>query len=519
MRNLQFFCPKFMQILKSFFHLNKESPHILFAPTLIHSKLFQFRVYSLISCLLCLIFSIDSIQTGRYLDLIFSLVVMVLLIFLTLIAKFVQSKLCFIIFFLEVLFTLKIVEFLNFDNSFILGYLHCLWQFQMLYLVDCPSLKSAFIIFNTIYLVFKLEHSKALSLNGLMVLFLLMGSMFGFFEDQKKNQKIQQILNKTIKETTTLQNIMKKGIPGVISWAILKMEDEEILIKFANDSFTNFELHNCGMDRINAWEISDSKKSFQEELRRVFSEKKNFDEMKYTFKEKNKNITVLSRTLLSEGEFYIFLTVFNFVNKEIDEQFETHLLSSISHNLKTPLNAIMNMVVLLLGRPYLIEEVKVYLQDIKVNSELLSYEISNVMDYGLFLAKKLTLFVTEIQIKSLVFDIIGLFQGAAENKNISLSYEINWDGVLMNDIQRIKQVLVNLICNALKFTFEGTVKLVISKANEEEILFEVCDSGIGMTDSVQSSLFKLYSSNKAHARQHGIGYKYFIIIYLIIFII
>lgn len=509
MRNIIFFCPNFMQILQSFFHLKRVPPPILFVPALAQSKLFQFRVYSFISCLLCLLFSIDSIQTGRFLDLIFSLIVMVLLLFLTLMAKFVQSKLCFVIFVLDVLFTFEIVEFLNVDSSFILGYLHCLWQFQMLPLVDCPSLKSAFIIFNTLYLVFKLELSKVLSLNGLMVILLLMGSMFGFFVEQRKTQKIQEILRNTIRETEIVHSIMKKGIPGVASWAILKMESEEILIKSANDSFTNFEFHSCGMDRITAWESIDGKKSFQEELRTVFREKKNPEEVKYVLKERHKKITVVLRAVPSEGEFYIFLTVSNFVNKEVDEQFETHLLSSISHNLKTPLNAIMNMVVLLLGRPYLIEEVKVYLQDIKVNSELLSYEISNVMDYGLLLAKKLTLFVTEIQIKSLVFDIFGLFQGAAENKKISLSYEINWDGLLVNDIQRIKQVLVNLICNALKFTFEGTVKLVISKENEEEILFEVCDSGIGMTDSVQSSLFKLSSSNKAHARQHGIGYKHF----------
>ena len=496
-----------MEILSKFFH-PKESPiQFIFSPVLIESKLVQFRVYSLLSSLLYLLFSISSIRTGSYLELIISIIVMMFLVVLFLLAKYVQSKLCFIIIFLDVLFTLEIVEFLDFENSFILGYMHCLWQFQMLNLVDFPSLKCLFLIFNTIYVAFKMKCDNCLSLNGLMVILLLMGCMFRFFEKQKTNRKTHQIFQKDTKELLLVQNIMKKGIPGVVSWAILKMEKEEIVIKAANDNFTNFEVSKGVMDRIKAWELFESQTNFQEELKRLFKEKNNpTGELKYDFMEKRNKFTVVLRSLVAEGELYIFLTVFNSINKEFtDHQFETHLLSSISHNLKTPLNAIMNMVVLLLGRPYLIEEVKVYLQDIKVNSELLSYEINNVMDYGLLLANKLTLLVNEIQIRSLVFDIFGLFQTAAENKNITLSYEINWDGTVVNDIQRIKQVLVNLICNALKFTFEGTVKLVISKKNEEEITFEVCDSGIGMTDSVQSSLFKLSNGSKPHAKQHGIG--------------
>ncbi|MBU3927457.1 MAG: response regulator [Bacteroidetes bacterium] len=185
-------------------------------------------------------------------------------------------------------------------------------------------------------------------------------------------------------------------------------------------------------------------------------------------------------------------------------------LASMSHEIRTPLNGIIGMADLGLMDDDLSVLQKERLDDIKNSGETLLDIINDILDISKVEADKLELEEIEFSLRDLVEKIFNTISIKALEENNELICDIDNDipDVIIGDPLRLRQILLNLLNNAVKFTKEGTVSLEINLIdNVEEQLrleFRVKDTGIGISEEAMGLLFKTYSQAEASTtRTHG----------------
>ncbi|PKP32444.1 MAG: hybrid sensor histidine kinase/response regulator [Bacteroidetes bacterium HGW-Bacteroidetes-16] len=185
-------------------------------------------------------------------------------------------------------------------------------------------------------------------------------------------------------------------------------------------------------------------------------------------------------------------------------------LASMSHEIRTPLNGIIGMADLGLMDDDLSVLQKERLDDIKNSGETLLDIINDILDISKVEADKLELEEIEFSLRDLVEKIFNTISIKALEENNELICDIDNDipDIIIGDPLRLRQILLNLLNNAVKFTKEGTVSLEINLIeNVEEQLrleFKVKDTGIGISEEAMGLLFKTYSQAEASTtRTHG----------------
>ncbi|MDI1298632.1 ATP-binding protein [Methylotenera sp.] len=183
---------------------------------------------------------------------------------------------------------------------------------------------------------------------------------------------------------------------------------------------------------------------------------------------------------------------------EAANQAKSQFLSHISHEIRTPLNGIVGGMQLLLGTKLKVDQ-KHYAHIINNSAELLMQLVSNVLDISQIEKGKMSVTPAEFNISELVAITISLFEPQVNKKNIELNYEI-WDSVpmaLIGDQLHIKQILVNLLANAIKFTNQGsvnlTVKTLTNDITETLIRFEIIDTGQGIKKEALPHIFESFT--------------------------
>lgn len=180
---------------------------------------------------------------------------------------------------------------------------------------------------------------------------------------------------------------------------------------------------------------------------------------------------------------------------------KSRFLSNMSHELRTPLNGIIGTVHLLLQEPYLKEQVHHY-NVLKYSSEHMLGLINDVLDFSKIEAGKMELSSDPFNLKKSLGKIQTIFKKQFDDKNIRL--EIHIDDSLDRDFDgdetKLKQVITNLIGNALKFTSSGTVqclvKLLSSSSTDARIYFSVKDTGIGMNEEKLKVIFNAFDQGE-----------------------
>lgn len=175
---------------------------------------------------------------------------------------------------------------------------------------------------------------------------------------------------------------------------------------------------------------------------------------------------------------------------------KSEFLAKISHEIRTPINAILGMDEMIL-RESGESEVKQYASDIKIATNNLLEIINEILDSSKIESGKMEIIEANYKLANMLNDLYNMISVKAEEKGLKLTFEIDETipSELFGDDVRIRQVLVNLLTNAVKYTEKGsvTLKLSMSKNEENAILkFSVEDTGIGIKKSEIGLLFSEY---------------------------
>jgi len=201
------------------------------------------------------------------------------------------------------------------------------------------------------------------------------------------------------------------------------------------------------------------------------------------------------------------LAVANEKLKEVDK-LKSMFMASMSHELRTPLNSIIGFTTLLIQGSVgeLNEEQRKQLGLVSTNSKHLLSLINDVIDISTIEAGKIDLDIQEFDISKLIGEIEEEMRPQIELKGINFVVKKPESCIVENDRRRVKQIIINYVSNAIKFTKKGEIKIEV-KEIEDKLKIEVTDTGIGVKEKDMSKLFVAFSKiqYKGEERVKGTG--------------
>jgi len=336
---------------------------------------------------------------------------------------------------------------------------------------------------------------------------------------QRREEIYLSKLEKSNKELGEFNDALNES--GIVS-----KTDSEGVITYVNQKFCEIsgyhqdELIGKKHSIINSGEMASS---FFEKLWHAITNQKSY---KAVFINKSKDGSIyyvesLIKPILDvEGETTEFISIAHDITRMMSsikiaqdaQKSKDDFFRNISHEMRTPLNSILGLTSLLRRRakdePKFLEMLNI----IENNGEALAAMIESILDLQRIQNNQFKLDIKEFQTSSLYSLISTLFEPKAKQKSLHFEHamEKNVPSVLIGDVSRIQQIIIAIMDNAIKFTPElGRIDFHISySVDDSMIIFQIHDSGIGMTLEDQEKIFKLIQLDASLTRKHegaGLG--------------
>lgn len=325
----------------------------------------------------------------------------------------------------------------------------------------------------------------------------------------ERTNELANALSRERIESGRNQAILNSIADGVI---VFNSNFQSILANPALSRLTNTNMQNLiGIDANNFFRVDQIPRSDQEMLMELISHPENSSSTLRIDWGKNTFSTSIAPVRTSDNEHIGTVTVFRDITQEtLVEKMKDNFVALVSHELRTPLNAIMGHAEILKEAVYgpLNEDQLSITKRIMVNVNRLLAMVGDLLDEAQMRAGKLSIHPQVVMTASLLENLHGAMDRVANAKGLSIVSKIN-SGMaeqMIGDPQRIQQILVNLVGNAIKFTEQGSIEVNIDQVDSVDWKVEVTDHGIGIPDDELPYIFDSFrqANNLEFAtRRHG----------------